>query len=66
MEYKKLFNSIWNTDINKFFYEIGIYYNNGFKYKYIRRLKMGNEDETEETEKAIREAEEEFDFNHRY
>ena len=34
MNYKHLFNIIWNTNINKIGYAVKIFWNNGFYYKY--------------------------------
>jgi len=35
MNYKHLFNSIWNTNTEKINFELKVFWNNGFYYKYI-------------------------------
>lgn len=35
MNYKQLFNSIWNTNIDKLNYMVKITYKNGFMFKYV-------------------------------
>ena len=35
MNYKQLFNSIWNTNIDKINYKVKIMYKNGLMFKYI-------------------------------
>ena len=41
MNYKNLFNSIWNTNTEKLNFKLKIFYKNGFYYKYIIELKGG-------------------------